>query len=209
MEASQGTIAPRPASVIPAASRDRLTSAPKKCAGEAPGSSSFIAGIDASPFFRRFSGQRQVLRAHGGCCGNGPDRFLRYCRPGTLGSEIISPRAPLRNAPMPTEPVTVTTGQEMDLPYPSDALGVSFLTLAAVPAAVGSSRELARSALERWGLAPLVADAELVVSELATNAVKAANATEARRDTETADRGRGRETSRPCRSGCCCSRPAS
>ncbi len=78
---------------------------------------------------------------------------------------------------MPTEPVTVTTGQEMDLPYPSDALGVSFLTLAAVPAAVGSSRELARSALERWGLVPLVADTELVVSELATNAVRATGPT--------------------------------
>ncbi len=108
---------------------------------------------------------------------------------------------------MPTEPVTVTTGQEMDLPYPSDALGVSFLTLAAVPAAVGSSRELARSALERWGLVPLVADAELVVSELATNAVGRANA---QSPTVTDGQTRTRqETSRPCRSGCCCSRPAS
>jgi anti-sigma regulatory factor (Ser/Thr protein kinase) len=74
---------------------------------------------------------------------------------------------------MLTEPVTVPAGKEMDFPYPSHALGISFLTLAAVPAAVGCSRELVRLGLGRWGLAALVADAELVVSELATNAVSA------------------------------------
>jgi hypothetical protein len=87
---------------------------------------------------------------------------------------------------MPTEPVTAPAGQEMDLPYPSHALGVSFLTLAAVPAAVGYGRELTRAALERWGLAPLAADAEMVVSELATNAVRASGpaGTDGREGTE-------------------------
>lgn len=73
---------------------------------------------------------------------------------------------------MLTEPVTVPAGKEMDFPYPSHALGISFLTLAAVPAAVGYSRDLVRLGLDRWGLAARVADAELIVSELATNAVK-------------------------------------
>jgi anti-sigma regulatory factor (Ser/Thr protein kinase) len=75
---------------------------------------------------------------------------------------------------MPTEPVTVPAGKEMDFPYPPRALGISFLTLAAVPAAVGYCRELVRLGLDRWGLAALAADAELIVSELATNAVNAA-----------------------------------
>ena len=79
---------------------------------------------------------------------------------------------------MLTEPVTVPAGKEMDFPYPSHALGISFLTLAAVPAAVGYSRELVRLGLDRWGLAALVADAELVVSELATNAVKTTDRTD-------------------------------
>jgi Histidine kinase-like ATPase domain len=74
---------------------------------------------------------------------------------------------------MPTESVTVLAGMEMDFPYPSRALAISFLTLAAVPAAVGRSRELVHLGLDRWGLAALAADAELVVSELATNAVNA------------------------------------
>jgi anti-sigma regulatory factor (Ser/Thr protein kinase) len=75
---------------------------------------------------------------------------------------------------MLTEPVTVPVGKEMNFPYPSYALGISFLTLAAVPAAVGYSRELVRLGLERWGLTALLEDAELIVSELATNAVKVA-----------------------------------
>ena len=36
----------------------------------------------------------------------------------------------------------------MDYPQPARALSVNFLTLAAVPAAVGSSRELAESRIE-------------------------------------------------------------
>jgi anti-sigma regulatory factor (Ser/Thr protein kinase) len=69
-----------------------------------------------------------------------------------------------------TEPAA---GQEMDFPYPSRALGISFLTLAAVPSAAGCSRQLVRLALARWGVSRLVDDAELVVSELATNAIHA------------------------------------
>jgi anti-sigma regulatory factor (Ser/Thr protein kinase) len=64
----------------------------------------------------------------------------------------------------------------MDVPYPSRALAISFLTLAAVPAAAGCSRQLVRRGLNRWGLGALAADAELVVSELATNAVQATGA---------------------------------
>ena len=90
---------------------------------------------------------------------------------------------------MPTEPVTLPddfclpggmlAGREMDFPYPRRALGVNFLTLAAVPAAVGRSRELVRLGLDRWGLASLAADAEMVVSELATNAIQATGRTAA------------------------------
>jgi anti-sigma regulatory factor (Ser/Thr protein kinase) len=61
----------------------------------------------------------------------------------------------------------------MDFPYPSRALSINFLTLAAVPTAVGCSRQLVRLGLNRWGLSRLIADAELVVSELTTNAVQA------------------------------------
>ena len=88
---------------------------------------------------------------------------------------------------MPTEPVTVPdnvclpagvlAGRETDFPYPARALGVSFLALAAVPAAVGHSRELVRLGLDRWGLASLAADAEMVISELATNAIQATGST--------------------------------
>jgi Histidine kinase-like ATPase domain len=67
----------------------------------------------------------------------------------------------------------------MDFPYPARALGISFLTLAAVPAAVGHSRKLVRLGLDRWGLASLAADAEMVVSELATNAIQATGRTDA------------------------------
>lgn len=65
-------------------------------------------------------------------------------------------------------------GQELNFSYPSRALGVSFLTLAAMPSAAGRSRRFVRLTLNRWGLGRLVDDAELVVSELVTNAVQAA-----------------------------------
>ena len=67
-----------------------------------------------------------------------------------------------------------------ELPYPDRALGVTSLTLAATPAAVGCSRQLVHLTLSRWGLAPLIEDAELVVSELVTNAVRATGLTDAR-----------------------------
>ena len=70
-------------------------------------------------------------------------------------------------------------GREMDLPYPARALGVNFLALAAVPAAVGRSRELVRLGLDRWGLASLAADSEMVVSELAANPIQATGRTDA------------------------------
>ncbi len=68
-----------------------------------------------------------------------------------------------------------------ELPYPERAQGVTFLTLAATPTAVGHSRQLVRLALNRWGLAALTEDAELVVSELVTNAVQATGVTDPRR----------------------------
>ena len=69
-------------------------------------------------------------------------------------------------------------GNAMDSPYPSRALGISFLTLAAVPTAVACSRQLIRLTLDRWGLARITSDAELVASELATNAVQATGLTD-------------------------------
>ncbi len=79
----------------------------------------------------------------------------------------------------PARPEEVRTGRELDFPYPSRALGISFLTLAAVPAAAGCSRQLVRLGLNRWGLGALAADGELVVSELATNAIQATGLTDA------------------------------
>ncbi len=53
----------------------------------------------------------------------------------------------------------------------------SRLRLAALPNAVGSARRHTRDLLPRWDLAALTDTAELVVSELVTNAVKAVGAT--------------------------------
>ncbi|MCS0604910.1 ATP-binding protein [Streptomyces sp. LP11] len=52
------------------------------------------------------------------------------------------------------------------------------LRLAAVPSAVGCSRMFVRQALRRWKVPDYVDVAELVVSELVTNAVKATGITE-------------------------------
>ena len=60
-----------------------------------------------------------------------------------------------------------------ECPYPERAQGVTSLTLAATPEAAGYSRRLVHLALSRWGLAALAEDAELVVSEIVTNSVKA------------------------------------
>lgn len=53
----------------------------------------------------------------------------------------------------------------------------SELTLAAVPTAAACARLFVRHALEQWGLGRLVEDAELIVSELVTNAVNATGPT--------------------------------
>jgi anti-sigma regulatory factor (Ser/Thr protein kinase) len=52
---------------------------------------------------------------------------------------------------------------------------VNSLTLAATPTAVPLARALVRLSLNRWGFRGLVDDAELVVSELTTNAVQASS----------------------------------
>jgi anti-sigma regulatory factor (Ser/Thr protein kinase) len=59
-------------------------------------------------------------------------------------------------------------------PAPAEQLRFSVtLTLAAVPTAVGAARRYVRSELASAGLAALIEDAELVASELVTNAIKA------------------------------------
>jgi anti-sigma regulatory factor (Ser/Thr protein kinase) len=72
-----------------------------------------------------------------------------------------------------------------ELAYLDRAQGMTSLTLAATPAAIGRARQLVRFALTQWGLAALADDAELVASELMTNAVEAtggAGSTQAARD---------------------------
>ena len=64
-----------------------------------------------------------------------------------------------------------------ELAYLDRAQGVTSLTLAAAPAAIGRARQLVRFALSGWGLAALADDAELVTSELMTNAVQATGVT--------------------------------
>jgi anti-sigma regulatory factor (Ser/Thr protein kinase) len=75
--------------------------------------------------------------------------------------------------------VTSVTAPSDDLPYPDRAQGLTFMTLAATPTAVSCSRQLVRLTLNRWGLAALVEDAELVMSELVTNSVQATGMTDA------------------------------
>jgi anti-sigma regulatory factor (Ser/Thr protein kinase) len=70
------------------------------------------------------------------------------------------------------------TAPSDDLPYPDRARGMTFLTLAATPTAVSCARQLVRLTLSRWGLAALAEDAELVISELVTNAVQASGVTD-------------------------------
>ncbi|HEY6498802.1 MAG TPA: ATP-binding protein [Streptosporangiaceae bacterium] len=62
------------------------------------------------------------------------------------------------------------------LPYPDRAREVTSLTVAATLAAVSRARQFTRFALSPWGLGPLAEDAELVASELVTNAVQASGA---------------------------------
>ena len=70
------------------------------------------------------------------------------------------------------------TAPSDEFPYPDRAQGVTCLTLAAAPAAVSCSRQLVRLTLNRWGLAALIEDAELVISELVTNSVRATGLTD-------------------------------
>jgi len=65
-----------------------------------------------------------------------------------------------------------------ELPSPDRAQGVASLTLAATATAVSCSRQLVRLTLSRWGLAALAEDAELVMSELVTNSVRATGRTD-------------------------------
>lgn len=66
-----------------------------------------------------------------------------------------------------------------DPAYLDRAQGLTSLTLTAVPTAIDRARKLVRFALSGWGLAALVEDAELVTSELMTNAVRAIGVTSA------------------------------
>lgn len=65
-----------------------------------------------------------------------------------------------------------------EFPYPDRAQGITSVTLAATPAAVRCSRQLVALTLNRWGLAGLVEDAALVMSELVTNSVRATRLTD-------------------------------
>ena len=69
--------------------------------------------------------------------------------------------------------MTVSSEQ---LPYPDRAREVTSLTLAATLAAVSRARQFTRFALSPRGLGVLANDAELVVSELVTNAVQVSGA---------------------------------
>jgi anti-sigma regulatory factor (Ser/Thr protein kinase) len=73
--------------------------------------------------------------------------------------------------------VSVTVSSEQ-LPYPDRAREVTSLTLAATLSAVSRARQFTRFALSPRGLGALTEDAELVVSELVTNAVQASGAAE-------------------------------
>lgn len=72
----------------------------------------------------------------------------------------------------------MVTAPSDEFPYPDRAQGVTCLTLAAAPAAVSCSRQLVHLTLNRWGLAALIEDAELVISELVTNSVRATGLTD-------------------------------
>jgi anti-sigma regulatory factor (Ser/Thr protein kinase) len=66
----------------------------------------------------------------------------------------------------------------LDAPLTDQVRVVNSVTLAALPSAVGLSRTLVHVTLKHWRLERLTDDAELVVSELVTNAVKATGMTE-------------------------------
>ncbi|UIX33351.1 ATP-binding protein [Streptomyces sp. GQFP] len=67
--------------------------------------------------------------------------------------------------------------EEQEVPPNRDWVYTSSLQLAAVPSAASCSRMLVRLTLTRWNLADYVETAELVMSELVTNAVQATGLT--------------------------------
>jgi anti-sigma regulatory factor (Ser/Thr protein kinase) len=77
-------------------------------------------------------------------------------------------------APVPVPPSRSDQGQAMPGHWPLS----SFLEFGALPGAVPCARLHARQVAWEWGLAGLGNDAELLVSELLTNAVAAARAME-------------------------------
>lgn len=79
---------------------------------------------------------------------------------------MLADHSPGRRAPM-----TATTTQPR-------SLSVATIHLAAVLTAVPCARMFVRHTLERWRLKNMVADAELVVSELATNSIRATGITD-------------------------------
>lgn len=66
----------------------------------------------------------------------------------------------------------------VDTPFADQVRLVNSVTLAALPSAVKLSRTLVHVTLKHWRLERLIDEAELVVSELVTNAVKATGITE-------------------------------
>lgn len=68
--------------------------------------------------------------------------------------------------------------EEQEVPPNRDWVYTSSLQLAAVPTAASCSRMFVRLTLTRWKLADYVESAELVVSELVTNAVRATGLTD-------------------------------
>jgi anti-sigma regulatory factor (Ser/Thr protein kinase) len=87
---------------------------------------------------------------------------------------VCSPEQSL--APVPVPPSPSAQGQAI----PGHWSLRSFLELGALPGAVPSGRLHTRQVAWEWGLTGLGADLELLVSELLTNAVAAARATQPR-----------------------------
>ena len=92
--------------------------------------------------------------------------------PDTAGPACLPP--PRTGAPATvTGPARSATGPEVRSGG-GGAIHRSYLQAAAEPGAVPQARRITRQALEGWGLGRVADDAELIVSELMTNAVSAA-----------------------------------
>lgn len=103
--------------------------------------------------------------------------------PGPAGQPVRDPAVPVRAEadaaalePSAPEPVVPAQGEPVDepvrAPEPRHARRCGF-TLAALPSAPRWARALVRDALVRWGMDSYAHTAELLVSELVTNAVNA------------------------------------